>query len=462
MSAEEASAQFSEPLAARHFSTQGSEEMYQRARRVTPGGVHGEGRTSKPYPLYFRRAHGSRVWDVDGNEYVDFHSGFGAVLLGHNDRRVRDAVFESLEEHGVMLATANPLELQLSEKIVERVPSAEMVLLSCTGSEATYHAIRLARGVTGRRYLLKFEGNYHGWHDYVAWNTHFDPSTSRAVGGVLEPVPASAGMAPGSAESVLVVEYNDLAALETAFDRHGASIAAVIMEPIFHNLGVVMPDRDFLEGCRRLCDEHGALLIYDEIITGFRHGLGGAQERLGVLPDLSTFGKAMANGFPISAVAGRREVMSSFVPDGKVLFSGTFTGQLVNVAAALASIAVLEGASAPYERMAAHTARLAGGVAEAIEETGVEAQIRHFGSIWSLYFTRKDIRCYRDLMGFVGSKDQAALRSLQRWLLERGIYVHPHEILRGYVTAAHDEDDIERTIGAVAGFLRNWAREAAR
>ncbi len=436
--------------------------MHRRARLVTPGGVHGEGRTSKPYPLYMERAQGSRIWDVDGNEYIDFHSGFGAVLLGHNDPRIRQAVLESLDEHGVMMATANSIEVQLSEKLVEHVPSAEMVLLSCTGSEATYHAVRLARGVTGRPYLLKFEGNYHGWHDYVAWNTHFDPSERASRDGLLDPVPASAGMAPGSAGSVIVAEYNDVAAVDTAFERYGSSLAAVIIEPIFHNLGVVLPDKGFLETCRNLCDEHGALLIFDEIITGFRHGLGGAQDRLGVLPDVSTFGKAMANGFPVSAVAGRRQYMSNFVPEGPVLFSGTFTGQLVNVAAALANIEVLESPSAPYERMAALTSQLAKGIGEAIEETGATAQIRHFGSVWAMYFTARDIRCYRDLMGFVGRKDRSSLRALQRWLLDHGIYVHPHEIIRGYLTGAHDEEDIERTVAAVSGFLQMWTREGGR
>jgi glutamate-1-semialdehyde 2,1-aminomutase len=469
MTAEETPLQAQEPsgpdlpapdvLRAASDKVHGSRAMYERARLVTPGGVHGEGRTFKPFPLYLRRAEGARIWDVDGNEYIDYHSGFGAVLLGHNDRRVRQAVLECLDEHGVMLAAANPLELALSEKLVGHIPCAEMALLACTGSEATYHAIRLARAVSERPLVLKFEGNYHGWHDYVAFNTHFDPRTSERAGGELEVVPASAGMAPGAAGSVIVVEYNEPVALEAAFARHGRSIAAVIIEPIFHNLGVVLPDEGFLQCCRRLCDEHGALLIFDEIITGFRHGTGGAQALLGVLPDLATFGKAMANGFPISAVVGARRYMSCFVPDGDVLFAGTFTGQLVNVAAALACIGVLEGADAPYERMNLLTTRLCDGIAAAIEETGVEAQIRHLGSVWAMYFTRGGIRRYRDLSGFVGTKEGVAQRALQRWLLGHGVYVHPHELVRGYVTAAHGEEEIERTIAAVTGFLRRWSRE---
>ena len=439
-------------------SLEASARMHSRARLVTPGGVHGEGRTFKPHPIFMKRAQGARVWDVDDNEYIDFHCGFGAVLLGHNDPTIRDAVQEVISEHGIMLATANPLELQLSEKIVEAVPSAEMVLLSCTGSEATYHAIRLARGVTARPRILKFEGNYHGWHDYVAWNTHFDPDLSVTGEGELRPIPASTGMLPGAEAGVVVCEYNDQDGLRAAFERHGPSLAAVIVEPIFHNAGVVLPESGFLESCRELCDDYGTLLIFDEIITGFRHGLGGAQALLGVLPDLSTFGKAMANGFPISAIVGRRDLMSNFVPDGQVLFSGTFTGQLVNVGAALACIDFLEKQD-PYARMASLAGRLCQGLQGAIDETGAEAQVKSFGSVWSMYFTRRPIRCYRDLVGFAGTKEQSVQRAFQAWLLQGGIYVHPHELVRGYVSAAHSEEDIERTVEVASGFLRQWRAE---
>ena len=439
-------------------SLEASARMYARARVVTPGGVHGEGRTFKPHPIYINRAKGARVWDVDGNEYIDYHCGFGAVLLGHDHPAVREAVEDVIRDHGVMLATANPLELQLSEKIVEIVPSADMVLLSCTGSEATYHAIRLARGVTGRPRILKFEGNYHGWHDYVAWNTHFDPNLSVTGQGDLRPIPASTGMLPGAEEGVVVCQYNDEDGLRAAFARHGPSLAAVIVEPIFHNAGVVLPKSGFLETCRELCSQHGSLLIFDEIITGFRHGLGGAQALLGTLPDLSTFGKAMANGFPISAIAGRRDLMSNFVPDGQVLFSGTFTGQLVNVGAALACIDFLENHD-PYARMALLTARLSQGVQEAIDETGADAQVKSFGSVWSLYFTRRPVQCYRDLVGFAGTKEQTVQRAFQAWLLQGGIYLHPHELVRGYVSAAHTEEDIERTIDVATGFLRQWRED---
>jgi glutamate-1-semialdehyde 2,1-aminomutase len=432
--------------------------MYSRARLVTPGGVHGEGRTFKPHPIYMKRAKGARVWDVDDNEYIDYHCGFGAVMLGHDDATVRQAVQRVINDHGVMLATANPLELQLSEKIVEVVPSAEMVLLSCTGSEATYHAIRLARGVTGRPRILKFEGNYHGWHDYVAWNTHFDPDLSVTGRGELRPIPASAGMLPGTEEGVVVCGYNDEEALRAAFALRGPALAAVIVEPIFHNAGVVLPERGFLESCRELCDQHGAVLIFDEIITGFRHGLGGAQALLGILPDVSTFGKAMANGFPISAIAGRRELMSNFVPDGQVLFSGTFTGQLVNVGAALACIDFLERNN-PYPKMALLAGRLCQGVQDAINETGADAQVKSLGSVWCMYFTRRPIRSYRDLAGFAGTKEQAVQRAFQAWLLQGGIYVHPHELVRGYVSAAHTEQDIERTIEVATGFFRQWRSE---
>jgi glutamate-1-semialdehyde 2,1-aminomutase len=432
--------------------TERSRALFERASRITPGGVHGEGRTARPFPIFMTRGSGSRVWDADGNEYLDYHAGFGAVLLGHSHPVVAAGVREALETHGPMFATASDLEVELAERIVALVPSAEKVIFSCTGSEATYHALRLARGATGREKVLKFEGHYHGWHDYVAWNTHFDAAASALDGGIAEPTPASSGIPAAIRDLVVVSEYNDVAGVEAAIDRHGHELAAVIVEPVFHNAGVIEPAEGFLERLRELCTEHGIVLVFDEVITGFRHGVGGAQELLGVTPDLTTMGKAIANGFPLSAVAGKAELMDSFVPAGSVLFAGTFTAQPLTVAAALACTGYLleNPVHAELDRLGS---RLREGIECAIADADVQAQVRQLGSVWALYFTNRPIRRYRDVADFISTKDNELHDAYRRWLLERGIYVHPHYLLRGYLTASHSDDDVERTIEATRSFF---------
>jgi len=428
-----------------------SRALFERARRFIPGGVMGQGRFAEPYPVYMTKASGARMWDVDGNEYVDYHCAFGAVLLGHNHPALRQALTETLENHGLAFSAAHPLESELAERIVRLVPSAERVVFSCTGSEATYHAIRLARSRTGRPLLLKFEGNYHGWHDYVQWSVHFDlPAAGPRENPV--PVPESAGMLPGAGNALLTCSYNDIDTLRRIFANRGGEIAALIIEPIFHNAGVVPPEPGFLEECRRLCDEHGTVLIFDEVITGFRVGLGGAQEKLGVTPDITTMGKAVANGMPISVVAGKARLMEGYAPLGPTFFSGTFYGHVLNVAVANACARLLE-ADPPYARLDALGERLRAGIQATIDETGVAATMRQLGSVWALYFTKAPIRCYRDMAHFARVKNHPVHAAYQRWMLERGIYIHPHFFVRGYLNDAHSEEDIERTIAATRDFL---------
>jgi glutamate-1-semialdehyde 2,1-aminomutase len=433
--------------------TAASESLYARATRVMPGGVQGEGRRSTPYPVYMSRGLGSRVWDVDGNEYLDYHAAFGAVLLGHNDPEVAEVVVKMLERHGVTFATANPFEVELAERIVAMVPSAEKAVFSCTGSEATYHAIRLARGVTGRPKILKLEGHYHGWHDYAAWSVHFDPMDAGNQRENPQPIAGSDGILPDVAASIIVREYNDAAGIADAVQRHGHEIAALIMEPVFVNGGVVAPEPGFLEACRQICSDAGILLIFDEVITGFRLGPGGAQGLFGVSPDLTTLGKAVANGFPVSVLAGRADLMSNLAPQGGVLFAGTFAGHVLNLAAALKTTEILsrDGFHARLEHLGG---RLKEGIQDAIEDIGVRAQIKQIGSVWTLYFTDSPIRTYRDLASFAKDKENYLQRLYRHHMLERGIYIHPHYMLRGYITAAHTDEDIERTVGATAEFLR--------
>jgi len=424
-----------------------SAKLHARASLVSPGGVQGEGRSATPYPLFMTRAQGSRIWDVDGNEYIDFHNSFGAVLLGHNDPRISEAVTRAMDEHGVSFSTANPLEVELAERLVGMIPSADRVVFSCTGTEVTYHAIRLARAFTGRERILKFEGNYHGWHDYVAWSHHFATDADEPI-----PVAASAGIPELVRDLVVVREYNDAAAVRDTLAREGETIAAVILEPVFHNAGAVLPEPGFLEAIREACSAAGVVLIFDEIITGFRHAPGGAQERFGVTPDLTTLGKALGNGFPISALCGRADIMDRLGPKGDVLFAGTFAGHTLNVAAALeVTRIVLEGAI--HRHIAGLGRRLTSGIQAAIDATGTRVQVRESAGVWTMYFTDAPIRRFRDFARFAMDKNHPLQRAYRGWLLERGIYVHPHYMIRGFLTGAHTEADVDRVVEATAEFL---------
>jgi len=426
-----------------------SKKLFARANAVSPGGVQGEGRSASPHPLFMTRAQGSRIWDVDGTEYIDFHSSFGAVLLGHNDPRINAAVTRAMDEHGVSFSTANPLEVELAERLVGMIPSAERVVFSCTGTEATYHAIRLARGFTGRERILKFEGNYHGWHDYVAWSHHFATDDG---GDVPTPVAASAGIPAMVRDLIVVREYNDAAGVRKVLAEEGDTIAAVILEPVFHNAGAVLPEPGFLEAIREACTAAGTLLIFDEVITGFRHGPGGAQGRYGVTPDLTTMGKAIGNGFPISVLAGRADVMNHLGPKGDVLFAGTFAGHTLNTAAALeCTRIVLEGSI--HDHLGRLGRRLTTGIQAAIDETGARAQVREIAGVWTIYFTDQPIRRFRDFARFAMDKDHPVQRGYRNWLLERGIYIHPHYMIRGFLTGAHTDEDVDRVVEATASFL---------
>jgi len=426
-----------------------SKKLFARANAVSPGGVQGEGRSASPHPLFMTRAQGSRIWDVDGTEYIDFHSSFGAVLLGHNDPRINAAVTRAMDEHGISFSTANPLEVELAERLVGMIPSAERVVFSCTGTEATYHAIRLARGFTGRERILKFEGNYHGWHDYVAWSHHFATDDG---GDVPTPVAASAGIPAMVRDLIVVREYNDAAGVRKVLAEEGDTIAAVILEPVFHNAGAVLPEPGFLEAIREACTAAGTLLIFDEVITGFRHGPGGAQGRYGVTPDLTTMGKAIGNGFPISVLAGRADVMDHLGPKGDVLFAGTFAGHTLNTASALeCTRIVLEGSI--HDHLGRLGRRLTTGIQAAIDETGARAQVREIAGVWTIYFTDQPIRRFRDFARFAMDKDHPVQRGYRNWLLERGIYIHPHYMIRGFLTGAHTDEDVDRVVEATASFL---------
>jgi glutamate-1-semialdehyde 2,1-aminomutase len=435
------------------IETEASRRWFERARNVSPGGVQGDGRFYEPYPLYIARAQGARLWDVDGNELIDYHASYGPSVLGHNDPRVRQAVLQTLEEEGLLFALAHPREVELAERIATLVPSAEKTIFTCAGTEATYHALRVARAATGRDKVLKFEGHYHGWHDYLAWSVRFDPKLAGDREALPDPVPMSAGMLPSVRDSVIVLQFNDPKPLEDMITQRGHEIAALFVEPINFSCGLIEAEPGFLKLCRDLCDRAGIVLVFDEIVSGFRMALGGAQELLGVTPDLTTMGKAVANGYPISLLTGRSDLMSHLAPEGRVAYSGTFNGQIMCVAAALRCTEILRSEPV-HERLDALGKRLRDGIQEHIDLLKVKVQIRQRGSVWALYFTDKQIHNFRDIGQFAKDKKHPLQRAYQHWMLSRGIYVHPYFVVRAYISAAHTEDDVDKTVTATGEFLR--------
>jgi len=437
------------------IKTDVSKKWFERAKKVAPGGVQGDGRFYTPYPLYITRALGARLWDVDGNELIDYHASYGPVILGHNDPRVRQAAVQALEEDGVLFGLPHPREVQLAERVAEMVPSGQKTILTCAGTEATYHAIRLARAATGRDKILKFEGHYHGWHDYVAWSARFEVSRAGTDPALPEPVPMSAGILSGVRDSVIVRQFNDFEALERTIGQRGHEIAALILEPICHSCGVIEPEPGFLELCRELCTKAGIVLIFDEIVSGFRQALGGAQQLYGVTPDLTTMGKAVANGFPLSLLTGRSDLMSLVAPAGRVAYSGTFNGYTPSVAAALCTTSILIKEPV-HQRLEALGRRVHEGIQDHIEHLRLKAQVRQLGSVWTLYFTDRPVRNFRDIAEFAKDKDHPLHRAYQRWMLKEGIYIHPYFVLRCYINAAHTEEDIDLTVAATGRFLREY------
>src|SRR5689334_12536374 len=345
------------------------------AARVIPGGVNSSTRyIGDPYT--FVAADGAYVTDADGRRYLDYHAAFGAILLGHNSPVVNEAVRAAMDGVDLTGIGVTEVEVKLAERIVEIMPSAEQMIATTSGSEATAQAIRLARAVTDRDLIIKFQGGFHGWHDAVARNVISKPD--KAYGRD----PLSKGILDQAVDATLIAEFNDLDSVVELFDRYPDRIAAVILEPIPHNVGALVPTKDFAQGLRDLTTERGAILVFDEVITGFRHALGGYQEVLGIVPDITTFGKGMANGFPIGGVAGRRDLMEHFNGrTGDVLMAGTFNGHPVNCAAALATIDYLAANPDFYERTHGFGERMRQGLGEIVAELGIEATPAGFGGV---------------------------------------------------------------------------------
>lgn len=413
-----------------------SRALFSAASRVIPGGVNSPVRAFRSvggYPLFIQKAAGSRIWDVDGNEYIDFVGSWGPMIAGHRHPRVVEAVAEALGR-GSSFGAPTELEVRLAQTVTEAVPSMEMVRMVSSGTEATMSAIRLARAATGRDGIIKFSGCYHG---------HADALLVKAGSGAATfGVPDSPGVPADFARHTHVAEFNDLESVRNLAEDNRGNIACVIVEPVAGNMGTVPPAPGFLEGLRSLCDSEGILLIFDEVMTGFRVAYGGAQELYGVTPDLTTLGKIIGGGLPVGAFGGRREIMQLLSPAGGVYQAGTLSGNPLAMSAGLATLALLreEGVYAGLEEK---TARLAAGI-ERAAAAGASVRCTRVGSMFCVFFTDEEVRGWTT----AARCDTAAFARYFRAMLERGVYLAPSQFETAFVSMAHTDEDIDRTIEA--------------
>jgi glutamate-1-semialdehyde 2,1-aminomutase len=415
-----------------------STELLDRAAATIPGGVNTCRRRSEPR-LCFRRGSGAHIEDLDGRSYIDYHAAYGAVFLGHAHPVVTQRVADAIAGGVLFGVGVTEAEVRLAEMIVEHVPSVEQVVVCNSGSEATYHAIRLARGATGREKIVKFQGCYNGFHDYVLRNVL---SPAELVG---KRDPQSKGMLEAAVDATLVCRFNDLEDVRATLARHAGEVAAVILEPVAHNAPGLLPADGFLAGLREACDEHGTVLIFDEVITGFRHALGGFQSIAGVEPDLTTLGKAIANGFPLAAVGGRRELMERYTTNdaGDVHYGGTYNGNAAAVAAGLATIELLEDGSV-HEHVFRLGARMRAGLEEIGRRAGIPVTVGGFGSLFVLCFMEGPLTSYEDVL----RNDTELFLRYRRELVARGIFEMPESLGRSHIGAAHTDADIDRSLEA--------------
>ncbi len=416
-----------------------SNRLFEEARRYLPGGVNSPVRAMRAVgrrPLFMDRGQGARMWDVDGNEFLDYVGSWGPMILGHRHPAVV-AALEAAFSKGTSFGTPSASEVEMARRLVEAVPSVEMVRMTNSGTEATMSALRVARGFTGRDLILKFVGCYHG---------HGDSLLVAAGSGVATfGLPDSPGVTEGTARDTLTVEFNDLAAVEEVFSRVGEQIAAVIVEPVAGNMGCVPPAAGFLEGLRAVTARYGAILIFDEVMSGFRVAYGGAQELYGVTPDMSTLGKVIGGGLPVGAFGGRADIMERVAPAGSIYQAGTLSGNPLAMAAGVATLDVLAAGGA-YETLESLGARLEVGLIAAAAKAAISARVQRVGAMLTTFFTAEPV------VDFPSAKtsDTDRYGRFFRGMLERGIYLAPSQFEVAFLSTAFTEGDIDHTVEAAA------------
>ncbi|MCX7831726.1 MAG: glutamate-1-semialdehyde 2,1-aminomutase [Actinobacteria bacterium] len=420
-----------------------SKALFEEAKQYIPGGVNSPVRAFKSVggtPLFISRAKGSKIYDADGNEYIDYVGSWGPMILGHAHPNVVRALRDVVEK-GTSYGAPTELEIEMAKLVVEAVPSIEKVRFVSSGTEAVMSAIRLARGYTGREKIVKFEGCYHG---------HSDSLLVKAGSGLMTlGIPGTPGVTEGTAKDTIVLPYNDLESVKQTFEEEGENIACVIIEPIAGNMGVVPPEKGFLEGLRELTTQYSALLIFDEVITGFRVSYGGAQELFGIYPDLTTLGKIIGGGLPVGAFGGRAEIMDYVAPEGPVYQAGTLSGNPLAMAAGIAVLKTLKE-SYIYDYLERMSSTLAEGLKQAFEEAGVPAYFTRVGSMMCAFFTESEVKDYAS-----AATSDTQMYSRFFWgMIEEGCYFAPSQFEAAFVSTAHTELDVEKTIDAAHKVLK--------
>jgi glutamate-1-semialdehyde 2,1-aminomutase len=417
--------------------------LFEEAQNYIPGGVNSPARAFKAVsdtPRFIERADGAYIYDVDGCRYIDYIGSWGPMILGNNHPVVLKAVQEAIVK-GLSYGAATEAEVTMAKLVCELVPSMEMVRMVNSGTEATMSALRTARGYTGRSKIIKFEGCYHG---------HCDSLLVKAGSGLMNSgIPDSAGVPEGCAQDTLTATYNDFESVERLFEENKGQIAALILEPIAANMGVVLPDGDFLKKIREICDVNETVLIADEVITGFRMGIDGAQGLLGIKPDLSTFGKIIGGGMPVGAYGGKREIMEMVAPCGPVYQAGTLSGNPVAMAAGIAQLTELKNHPEIYEHINGLGAMLCDGLKEIIAAAKADCVVNHIGSIGSLFFTGKPVTDYASAK----TSDTAAYGNYFKHMLKGGVYLAPAQFEAMFISNAHSEENIKDTLELAAQFF---------
>jgi glutamate-1-semialdehyde 2,1-aminomutase len=412
-------------------------QLYHRARLAIPGGVNSPIRYYPPYPMFVAKAKGSRFHSIDGREYLDYCMAYGALIHGHSNVEVVKAT-QAAVANGSIYGQPTEAEVELAELISSLMPSMQMVRLVNSGTEATMHVLRLARGFTGKSKILKFEGEFHGSHDSVLVKT--------GPRGSILGVPSSDGVLNETARNTLVGRYNDRQSAEKIIEDHGSELAAVIVEPVAGNMGLIPPTRGFLDSLRRVTRRNGVMLVFDEVITGFRLSLGGAQELYNIRPDLTTLGKIVGGGLPLAAFGGRREIMRKLAPLGPVYQAGTYSGNPVSVTAGLTTLRSLKRRSSKlYPRLERSARFLSRGIQDHLESHAVAGQVNQIGSMFQTFFTERPVTSYTSAK----SSDMDMYSRYFRSLLESKIFVPPSQLETCFLSTAHQREDLQLTLDAV-------------
>lgn len=413
-----------------------SEDLFNESKEYLPGGVNSPVRAFKPYPFFVEKAKGQYIWDIDGNRYIDYCLAYGPMAMGHANEKIIDEVYTQLEK-GTGYGAPTENEIKLAKKIVEYVPCAEMVRFVNSGTEATMSAIRLARGVTGKNKIIKFEGSYHGAHDYVLVKS----------GSGAACLPDSEGVPEDTTKNTLSCPYNDEEALTRLIESED-DIAAIIVEPVMGNVGCIVPQEGYLKFLRKITQENGIILIFDEVITGFRLAQGGAQEYFGVTPDLVTMGKIVGGGFPMGAIAGKKEYMQQMAPQGKVYQAGTYNGNPISVVAGLTTLNMLDYNF--YNTLNGKGQYMRAGLEQIVEDLSLNIQVVGLASMFQIYFTDNEVKNYVDAK----KSDTDKFDKYFHNLLSNGVFIPPSQFECCFISQEHSYDDIDMSLDVIENALK--------